>query len=573
MVMELSPQCVGREFVRQYYTLLNEAPAHLHRFYNNSSSFIHGEPDANNRETVTVVGQKQIHQRIQELNFRDVHAKITQVDSQATLGNGVVVQVTGELSNNGQPMRRFTQTFVLASQNPKKYYVHNDIFRYQDLLTDEDMEGDIARSDLAEEDQEQDMRQNDIRQPEGIQPEPYYPPTVNGTAEPKVDDVNLQQPVDEHLPQQMNSMAINSMDMMQPQPAAPMDNGPVHVQNAYTPAEPKDHLEQQVQQSPSDAPPAAHQPQLAPQTFTPHVLQQTQPLNIQHAPQQHGPPEPKTYAATLVKTGSNLPPVYYNSSPAAPVASVAPLVVQPSQPAAATQPQPFVSAPQPVETKPAEREIRTNSFGPKPPRSDGPRTSYTTPRPSNHFEDNGDYGGNGDSDRRRSGPYNSEKSQYPDSNQVFFGNVPHNATENELRELFSKFGTIVEVKLHCKNAATPIPNRSSGLTRYPNFGFITFEDASSVHTVLNSKPIRYMIDSNTPVKLNVEEKRAKALGGRGGPRGNGGGMMRGGHGGPNGHGGPPSRGPPGHGGPSPRSGPIRSNYNGNANPPPPRPRN
>ena len=28
-------------------------------------------------------------------------------------------------------MRRFTQTFVLAAQSPKKYYVHNDIFRYQ----------------------------------------------------------------------------------------------------------------------------------------------------------------------------------------------------------------------------------------------------------------------------------------------------------------------------------------------------------------------------------------------------------------------------------------------------------
>lgn len=24
------------------------------------------------------------------------------------------------------------QTFVLAPQSPKKYYVHNDIFRYQD---------------------------------------------------------------------------------------------------------------------------------------------------------------------------------------------------------------------------------------------------------------------------------------------------------------------------------------------------------------------------------------------------------------------------------------------------------
>ena len=41
-------------------------------------------------------------------------------------------QVTGELSNNGQQMRRFMQTFVLAPQSPKKYYVHNDIFRYQD---------------------------------------------------------------------------------------------------------------------------------------------------------------------------------------------------------------------------------------------------------------------------------------------------------------------------------------------------------------------------------------------------------------------------------------------------------
>lgn len=78
-----------------------------------------------------MIGQKQIHQKIQQLNFRDCHAKITQVDAQATLGNGVVVQVTGELSNAGQPMRRFTQTFVLAAQSPKKYYVHNDIFRYQ----------------------------------------------------------------------------------------------------------------------------------------------------------------------------------------------------------------------------------------------------------------------------------------------------------------------------------------------------------------------------------------------------------------------------------------------------------
>ena len=43
------------------------------------------------------------------------------------------VQVIGELSNNGQPMRKFVQSFVLAPQSAKKYYVHIDIFRYQDI--------------------------------------------------------------------------------------------------------------------------------------------------------------------------------------------------------------------------------------------------------------------------------------------------------------------------------------------------------------------------------------------------------------------------------------------------------
>ena len=35
----------GREFVRQYYTLLNQAPLHLHRFYSANSSFVHGSLD------------------------------------------------------------------------------------------------------------------------------------------------------------------------------------------------------------------------------------------------------------------------------------------------------------------------------------------------------------------------------------------------------------------------------------------------------------------------------------------------------------------------------------------------
>jgi len=63
------------------------------RFYNQHSSFVHGGLDSN-RESTPAIGQKQIHQKIQQLNFRDCHAKISQVDSQLTLENGVVVQVS-----------------------------------------------------------------------------------------------------------------------------------------------------------------------------------------------------------------------------------------------------------------------------------------------------------------------------------------------------------------------------------------------------------------------------------------------------------------------------------------------
>ena len=54
-------------------------------------------------------------------------------------------QVSGELSNNGEPMRRFMQTFMLAPQSTKKYYVHNDIFRYQDEVWTNNLQQSFER--------------------------------------------------------------------------------------------------------------------------------------------------------------------------------------------------------------------------------------------------------------------------------------------------------------------------------------------------------------------------------------------------------------------------------------------
>jgi len=53
----------------------------------------------------------------------------------------VVMQVTGELSNDMGPMRRFMQTFILARQTPKMFYVYNDIFRYQDEVFHDFVDG------------------------------------------------------------------------------------------------------------------------------------------------------------------------------------------------------------------------------------------------------------------------------------------------------------------------------------------------------------------------------------------------------------------------------------------------
>lgn len=55
-------------------------------------------------------------------------------------------------------MRRFTQTFVLGTHSPRMYYVHNDIFRYQDML-------------LSDEEGESQSREEDTDPPQEVQPD------------------------------------------------------------------------------------------------------------------------------------------------------------------------------------------------------------------------------------------------------------------------------------------------------------------------------------------------------------------------------------------------------------------
>ena len=126
------PDNVGHLFVKQYYSTLLMKPADLHRFYeDSSSSFSHGEEGSH---APIHHGQKEIHKAILALSYNNCQADITQVDCQSFLDDAnVLIQVIGNISNNGAAPRKFAQTFVLHRQSavtPVKFSLLNDIFRY-----------------------------------------------------------------------------------------------------------------------------------------------------------------------------------------------------------------------------------------------------------------------------------------------------------------------------------------------------------------------------------------------------------------------------------------------------------
>uniref|UniRef100_A0A8D8RGU9 Ras GTPase-activating protein-binding protein 2 n=1 Tax=Cacopsylla melanoneura TaxID=428564 RepID=A0A8D8RGU9_9HEMI len=450
MVMEVppSPQCVGREFVRQYYTLLNQAPAHLHRFYSENSLFIHGGLDVPNRETKQVVGQEQIHEHIQQLNFRDCHAKISQN------GQGEDYYSGGSEVNNGGSHQLIEET-----------------------------------------------------------PPPSFPPPPAVT-----------QPVQELPPTPT------------PVPAPAPVVAPIPTQQFPT--------VKQVEDSVVSA------PQVQAEPSPPSPVKEEEWGDTSSSPPPPSPPpvisnEPKTYA-NLLKGSTN---TSYNTHQNNSLAYQTPLSPPPS------------SLQKPSDHNNSSRDhMHPRSSMPPSSQPRGPRPGPGAPRggmrdrPSQRasFSEDNDseksmgYRGGPAPPRHSQGGGNfvtTNGVQYNDNQQLFMGNIPLTAQEDELRALFGPFGTILDLKIFSK------PTMKG--PRVPNYGFLIYEDPSTVQTVLMHRPI-YFPNAKDPngVKLNVEEKKRRnpgqgpdsrppmdsrprggglsMRGGRGGPRGGGGGMYRGG---------------------------------------------
>uniref|UniRef100_A0A1I8IPP4 NTF2 domain-containing protein n=1 Tax=Macrostomum lignano TaxID=282301 RepID=A0A1I8IPP4_9PLAT len=165
---------VGREFVFIYYTCVNKCPQELYRFYSTGSHFVHGGRELPGHAVEPpAVGQADIAARVKQLGLADCRTKILMVDSLPAPASGVLIQVCGEMSNNAGPMRRFMQTFLLSPIGPKKFYVLNDIFRYQD-----EPAGDAADGNAAE----VDMQQVEAAAEEPEAEEPAAPPAEDAAA-------------------------------------------------------------------------------------------------------------------------------------------------------------------------------------------------------------------------------------------------------------------------------------------------------------------------------------------------------------------------------------------------------
>ncbi|XP_015227014.1 PREDICTED: ras GTPase-activating protein-binding protein 1 isoform X1 [Cyprinodon variegatus] len=396
MVMEKpSAQLVGREFVRQYYTLLNQAPDYLHRFYGKNSSYVHGGLDSNGKPLEAVYGQAEIHKRVMALSFRDCHTKIRHVDAHATLNEGVVVQVMGELSNNMQPMRKFMQTFVLAPEGTvaNKFYVHNDVFRYQDeVFGDSDSEPPEESEDEVEELER--VPSPDVGPEESA---PFYDPTAcSGPAAPgDVEEEPAVSPEPEHEVEKEVEAAeveLKAEAMLETQT------------ESLT-------IEDQTEKSPSTVAPPSTEPATAPADTAPSAPEENRPFS---------------WASV---TSKNLPP-----SGAVPVSGFSQHIAK-APPAA--QPRVEVKS----ETQTAQRPQRDQR--PREQRPGGPPSTNRGPRPGTVRE-----GEPGELEGRR-------MVRYPDAHQLFVGNVPHDVDKTELKEFFEQYGNVLELRI---NSGGKLPN-------------------------------------------------------------------------------------------------------------------
>lgn len=453
----LSPKKIGQEFVRCYYTLLHENPNKLHRFYLDQSTFVHGDQTDDAVECVS--GQRAIHEKIMSLRFEDCRTKIKHVDSQPTLAQGVVVQVSGELSNAGNLPRRFMQTFVLGCQTARKYYLHNDIFRYQDEVFGYDHD-EVVDDEVDSISSHEDIMTNNEPVIEHVDVEPL----LNNTAP--------------FIPQLQDEIALNGSalnqsfhsDIEEPEPCFTAEAEPeIEPVPSFSDPIPEPIAEYEEPVVELEAPTVQEEDILPePEEFD-QVIESFEPLMPEPVPEV--PSGPKSWAMIAGARSGGAPP-----------ARTTPV------------PQPVRAAPKPVAEVKETTPKKESTFKPfDAPKDAVPATEGGPKRESSRGGRGRTRGGSGfaGADRR------FQERDAPNAHQLFVGNLPNNTVTDHLGKVFDSYGKVVHVRV--------TPN---------NFGFVVFENDDPVQTILDAVKtgVKFFLGEQ---RLNVEEKKTAMSNSRG----------------------------------------------------------
>ncbi|KAG0170631.1 hypothetical protein DFQ28_000156 [Apophysomyces sp. BC1034] len=437
---QLASQDVGLIFVREYYTFLNRKPYRLHAFYNNDSYFIRGDEGETQQ---TYHGQAEISKKIEELHFEDCKVLVTQVDSQMSANNGIIIQVMGEMCNKNGPSQKFCQTFFLAPQ-PNGYYVLNDIFRFMKDDVDIDYYG------CDEEDDEEEQRQQQLEDELEIpQPEKAMELAIMPISEP-IETVEL------------DSTAATVASTPVVEPAVVAQEEPAKTERVE--AEAQEQIEKAVVPLVTEEKPAVNGvPKEAEASgatkeefvLEENILEQPRQPHLKHSEKTARTNAPKTWANLAANDSSKWGAQAAETKgavAAAPVQSKAPapLAVQPTQP---QQPQP---QPQQPQTQPQTQQHQA---------------------PQQHQQQSHGHGHG----------HNNREQRREETNQIFVKNVTSAITEEQLREAFSKFGPIKVMNI--------APQR--------NCAFLDFTSPEAAQKALN----QHKVPVGSGVVVLAEERR------------------------------------------------------------------
>ncbi|KAK9810944.1 hypothetical protein WJX73_010835 [Symbiochloris irregularis] len=505
-----SPETVGNQFVNQFYTVMKSSPRYLHRFYTDESTFTHVDPDVvPDGMAFTVNNQKNIHDRVMALGFDESQVDLYTMDSQYSLGHGVIVQVTGALGYKGQAKRNFVQCFFLAVQE-RGYFVLNDCFRY---ISDKPAAAAAAASEenghavpAPLSDKLAAATPNGAFQPQQQQASHtavQHPPPIPSRVPPPMAAPPTEAPQQQHAPPPPPTDVQASL----PQPVAmhqhsPPGRGfshPTALENqpqARAPPPPTQQQQQPPQQRPPQPAPIPSKPAAAaassssPQSQAPSASSAAAPTA---APAPEAPSSAPAAAAKAPEAPEAPPAPAQQEGEGSEAAGTA----SPEAEAAPAVPQTYAdrlkkgvaqkpAAPPPAKPLPSSAATTGPSTPPTPP------TVNNRSRPQSPTKAAGD-GANGIHPTQ----YHAEDAP---CTAVFVRDFPPDITAEKLEEAFTRFGTV-------KNGVKGVNLKTQ--RGKDSFAFVEFEEASAVPAAIEGQ---VLIGGQ---QLTVTEKRPMMMGGRG----------------------------------------------------------